>query len=32
MAPTDYDQLAPGYDQRYRDRGYPGVRATLTEL
>lgn len=32
MAPTDYDELAPGYDQRYRDRSYPGVRATLIEL
>ncbi|HEX6241525.1 MAG TPA: class I SAM-dependent methyltransferase [Polyangiales bacterium] len=27
--PTDYEQLAPGYDQRYRDRAYGGVKQTL---
>ncbi len=29
MKPTNYDELAPGYDQRYRDRKYPGIERTL---
>jgi ubiquinone/menaquinone biosynthesis C-methylase UbiE len=29
MTPTDYDELAQGYDQRYRDRKYRGVEETL---
>jgi ubiquinone/menaquinone biosynthesis C-methylase UbiE len=30
--PTDYDAIAPGYDQRYRDRSYPGVARALRSL
>ena len=28
---TDYEQLAPGYDQRYRDRNYAGVKQALVQ-